>query len=511
VASQTSRSSELARIAAEAAAADTSSVRLRLIHGPAGFAPSALTKPVPDFEPPLHEQAQWPSDFWTFSVAGLAMTVCAWPAAATVFSEPFEVAAPQPTDQPDTYAYDGFSVPNPGFLNEPNRRIDALLTLNSTHWSPSYRDCLVNGVVLARMCQLAVSRGHSPIVHLHTPVSPFIDQQISARGDGSQERLRDALGPCVRVSVSVNPQEPTARLDFEQGLVALAEEFGLGLKLNDRRFNRVPGEWFTIRGFDRERYRQVRARLFPDTPMHLPKHAMIATVMGPARLGMAADVIARMGAHGVGVLAAAVSSVRKIGFINLVLPLAETAGLEAPAWSGNWDDGIKLIAERCRTYDAAGADHGDNGDFAGYKVALSPPMHCSFPRSSRRTGASVTGRVPYPLWLRWDVPNRTVGSPHLLSMVEENLAAYAEHTEVAYAQARVGRGDVVRGRAKLVVMLAQPPRDVADAQAVLNEVAERVQERTLEQLSDARLVGSGRVRLRLSPRERWLTYAGVSA
>ncbi|HTF10309.1 MAG TPA: hypothetical protein VK659_19250 [Asanoa sp.] len=511
MAMHTTRSSELARIAAEAAGADTSSVRLRLIHGPAGFSPDGLTKPIPAFEPPLHDLAQWPSDFWLFSVAGLAMAVCAWPTPATVFTEPFEVGAPRPTDRPETFAYDGFSVPNPGFLNEPNRRIDALLTLNSTHWAPSYRDCLINGVVLAQICQLAVERGHGPIVHLHTPVAPFIDQQVSARGDGSHERLRDAVGPCVRLSVAVNPHEPTARFDFEQGLVALAEEYGLGLKLNDRRFNRAPGEWFSIRGFDRERYRQVRARMFPDTPMHLPKHAMIATVMGPARLGMAADVITRIRANGVGVLAAAVSSVRKVGFINLVLPLGEGADLGTPAWSGPWDDGVKLIAERCRSYDADGADHGDHGAFAGFKVALSPPMQCSYPQSSRRTGASVTGRVPYPLWLRWDLPNRTVGSPLLLTMVRENLGLYAEHTEVAYAQARVGRGDVVRGRAKLVVLLAQPPRDVADAQAVLNEVAERVQERTLEQLSDMRLVGPGGVRLRLSPRERWLTYAGISA
>ncbi|MDG4821809.1 hypothetical protein O7635_08075 [Asanoa sp. WMMD1127] len=508
---RTSRSSELARIAAEAAGADTSAVRLRVIHGPAGLATAGLTKPVPAFDPPLHDLAQWPSDFWLFSVAGLAMSVCAWPTAATVFSEPFELGAPHATERPDTFAYDGFSVPNPGFLNEPNRRIEALLTLNSTHWAPSYRDCLVTGVVLAQTCQLAVDRGRGPIVHLHSPVAPFIDQQVSARGDGSLERLRDALGPCVRLSALVDPHEPTARLDFEQGLVALAEEYGLGLKLNDRRFNRVPGEWFTIRGFDRERYRQVRARMFPETPMHLPKHAMIASVMGPARLGMAADVIARIRANGVGVLAAAVSSVRKIGFINLVLPLGDGADVAAPAWSGHWDDAVKLIAERCRTYDADGADHSDHDAFAGFKVALSPPMRCSFPQSSRRTGASVTGRVPYPLWLRWDLPNRTVGSPLLLSMVEQNLAPYAEHTEVAYAQARVGRGDLVRGRAKLVVLLAQAPRDVADAQAVLDEVAERVQERTLEQLSDTRLVGPGRVRLRLSPRERWLTHAGVSA
>ncbi|GAA1862115.1 hypothetical protein [Asanoa iriomotensis] len=500
-----SRFAELATIAAEAAGADTSSVRLRLIHGPAGFPPDGLTRPVPAFEPPLHDLAQWPSDFWLFSVAGVAICVCAWPTPAKVFSEPFEVGPPQATDRPDTYAYDGFSVPNPGFLNEPNRRIDALLTLNSSHWAPSYRDCLVTGVVLARACQLALEHGHGPVVHLHTPVAPFIDQQVSARGDGSHERLRDAIGPCVRLSVAVDPHEPTARLDFEQGLVALAEEYGLGLKLNDRRFNRVPGEWFTIRGFDRERYRQVRARMFPDPPMHLPKHAVVATVLGPARLGMAADVIAHLRATGAGVLAAAVSSVRKIGFVNLVLPLAEGADVSAPAWSGGWHDGVKLIAERCRLYDADGADHGDDDAFAGFKVALSAPMRCSYPQSSRRTGASVTGRVPYPLWLRWEIPNRTVGSPLLLSMVAENLSPYAEHTEVAYAQARVGRGDVVRGRAKLVVLLAQAPRDVADAQAVLNEVAERAQERTLEQLADRRLVGPGRVRLRLSPRERWLT------
>jgi hypothetical protein len=45
---------------------------------------------------------------------------------------------------------------------------------------------------------------------------------------------------------------------------------------------------------------------------------------------------------------------------------------------------------------------------------------------------------------------------------------------------------------------------------MLADAAERAQEETLKQLA-ARDVEIGRTRLRMSPRERWLTYAGVSA
>jgi hypothetical protein len=439
------------------------------------------------------------------------MSASTWPSAKSTFSGPIQIGQPEPTGRPRTCSYSGLTVPNPGFLKESTRRIDVLVTLGSTHWAPSYRDCLMNSLITERLTGLAMERAGGPILYLYTPVAPFQGQHVSERGDGSNEPLRDAIGHCVRMSVVVDPNMPTARLDFEEGLADLAEEFGLGLKLDDRRFNRVRGEWFTIRGFDRERYRQARSRLFPDAPMQLPKRALIATVAGPARVGMTAQVIGALRARGIGILAASSSGLRGIGFDHLVLPAADHDGPPHPAWSGGWDEAMETLADRCATDRWRSADYkGDENLLINYKFAISTSMRCSYPQSSRHTGASATGRVPYPLWLRWEVPHRTVHTPGLLAEVQANLQPYAQQCEVAYAQSRLVRGDMVRGLAKLVVVLAHGHRDHTEAQRQLTDVAERAQEQTLKQLA-VRDIEAGRTRLRMSPRELWLAYAGVSA
>ena len=505
------RSSELARIAAEAAGASTSSVRFTVIHGPADLDQDPIRWAAGQPQGTQQDPQLWPSDFSLFSAAGLSMSASTWPSAMSTFTGPVEIGEPAPTGREETCSYSGLTVPNPGFLNESTRRIDVLVTLGSTHWSPTYRDCLMNSLVTQRLCGLAKERAGGPVLHLHTPVAPFLDQHVSERGDGSSERLRDAIGHCVRMSVGVDPNMPTARLDFEEGLAALAEEYGLGLKLDDRRFNRVRGEWFTIRGFDRERYRQERNRLFPDAPMQLPKQALIVTVMGPARAGVSAQVIAALRARGIGVLAASFCSMRKIGFDHLVLPATDHAGPPLPAWSGDWDEAMNTLADRCATAPGEDSDGGDENLVVNKTFAISTTMRCFYPQSSRRTGASATGRVPYPLWLRWEVPHRVIHTPRLLANVRVNLQPYAQQCEVAYAQSRLVRGDVVRGQAKLIVVLAHGHRDHAEAQRMLTDAAERAQEETLKQLLAARDIEAGRTRLRMSPRERWLAYAGVSA
>src|SRR5262249_1279619 len=306
------------------------------------------------------------------------------------------------TDRPETCSYSGLTVPNPGFLNESTRRIDVLLTLGSTHWSPSYRDCLMCSLITERLSRLAMERAGGPVLDLLTPAAPFQDQHVSERGDGSNERLRDAIGHCIRMSVGVDPNRSTARLDFEMGLAALAAQYGLRLRLDVGRSTRVRGEWFTIRGFARERYRHERNRLFPDAPMHLPKQALIATVMAPARVGMTTQVTGALRARGIGVLAASIFNMRKIGFINLVLPAAEDTCPPRPAGSCDWDHAMKALADRCTTdHTQATDDTNDESVFTDYRFAISAPMRCSYPPSSRRTGAIATGRVPYPLWLRW--------------------------------------------------------------------------------------------------------------
>jgi hypothetical protein len=74
---------------------------------------------------------------------------------------------------------------------------------------------------------------------------------------------------------------------------------------------------------------------------------------------------------------------RKIGFINLVLPAGEDAGPPPPAWSGDWDHTMKTLADRCATAQGTGGE----SVVADYKVEVSPPIRCVYPASSRRTGA----------------------------------------------------------------------------------------------------------------------------
>jgi hypothetical protein len=368
------------------------------------------------------------------------------------------------------------------------------------------------------------------VLHLHTPVAPVPQISKSERGDGSNERLRDAIGPCLRFSIGVDPKMSETRLDFETELAALAEEYGFGLKLDDQRLNRVRGEWFTIRGFDRERYRQARNRLFPEASVHLPRRAVIASIIGPSQTGTTAATVQALRERGIGVLAASISSMRKTTFINLMLPVAADApegpGFSAPSggpgagssrapesfpqWTGGWLDALPRLGA-CASPRPGVDQPSDERLIADWKVALSPAMRCSYPPSSQQTGATATGRVPYPIWLWWQVPHQTVDTPALLAEVQAALQPHTRRCEIAYAQSRLCRGDVVRGRAKLIVMLSQEHRDHETVQRLLTDAAEAAQLRIREWLPALGRVDPSKIRLRLSPRERWLMYAGISA
>lgn len=60
-------------------------------------------------------------------------------------------------------------------------------------------------------------------------------------------------------------------------------------------------------------------------------------------------------------------------------------------------------------------------------------------------------------------------------------------------------------------MLSQENRDHSAVQRLLTDAAEAAQQRTREQLLALGCMDPGQIRLRLSPRERWLTYADISA
>lgn len=502
------KSSELARIAAEAAGTSAASVQFTLIHGPANGNDGPLPMAIDTSDPEKEDPDAWPTDFCHFSAAGLSVSTSTWPSASSAFSGRVQIGLPDSIGRRDSHSYSGHAVPNPGFIHQSTRKVEVLITLGNTHWSPTYREALMQALVIEKLTGLAGELG-APVLHLHTPVAPVPQPHGSERGDGSNERLRDAIGPCLRFAIGIDPKMSEARLDFETELAALAEEYGFGLKLDDQRFNRVRGEWFTIRGFDRERYRQARGKLFPEASVLTPRRAMIASVIGPSRTGTTAAAVAALRARGIGVLAASISSMRKTTFINLVLPVA-VAG-KFPPWSGGWLDALPRLTESAVGGPPGVVEETDEGVIADWKVALSPAMRCSYPQSSQQTGATTTGRVPYPIWLWWQLPYRTVDTPALLAEVQAALQPHTRRCEVAYAQSRLCRGDLVRGRAKLIVMLSQEHRDHTAVQRLLADATEAAQERIRERLPSLGGVDASKVRLRLSPRESWLTYAGVSA
>ncbi|SNY38441.1 hypothetical protein [Paractinoplanes atraurantiacus] len=497
------KSSELARIAAEAAGTHFSSVQFTLTHRAANG-----SVPAPAIEPDKEDPNGWPTDFCHFSVAGLSVSTSTWPSAMTAFSGRVQIGLEEGTGQRDTHSYSGYAVPNPGFLNHSTRKVEVIITLGTAHWSPTYREALMQALIIEKLTGLAAERD-APVLHLHTPVAPVPQTSKAERGDGSIERLRDAIGPCLRFSVGVDPALSGTRLDFETELAALAEEYGFGLKLSDQRFNRVRGEWFTIRGFDRERYRQARNRLFPDAPALTPRRAVIASVVGPSRTGTTAAAVAALRARGIGVLAASISSMRKTTFINLMLPVAADVPRLLPQWSGGWLEALPHISASTG-HPAAATEETDDSLIDDWKVAVSPAMRCTYPPSSQQTGATITGRVPYPIWLWWQLPHRTVDTPALLSEVQSALRPHTRRCEVAYAQSRLCRGDVIRGRAKLVVMLSEEHRDHAAVQRLLTDATEAAQFRIRERLPLLGCVDPSKIRLRLSPRERWLNYADIS-
>lgn len=497
---QSTKSSELARIAAEAAGVQSSSLRFSITHGPA-VTRVPIISGIPD---------AWPTDYCHFSVAGLSVSTCTWTSGMSAFSGRVQIGEPEAIGRPGAFQYSGHAVPNPGFLNQSTSRVDVLLTMGNTHWAPTYREALMQAFIIEQITGLAVEQAGAPLLHLHTPVAPFREPHSSERGDGSFERLRDAIGPCMRLAIGVDPATPGARLEFEKRLVELAETYGFGLKLDDRRFHRVRGEWFTIRGFDRERYRLARNRLFPGVPAEPPRRAVVASFIGPSRIGTTAVVVAALRHRGIGVLAASISSMRKTTFLNLVLPVVAGDESSAPAWSGDWEEALRRL-EKCAGQPPGAPATIDEHLVADWKVAISPAMRCSYPPSSARTGATTTGRVPYPVWLWWQLPHRAVDTPRLLTEVQAALEPHARRCEVAYAQSRLVRGDLVRGRAKLVVLLSEGNRDHAAVQRLLSEATEAAEQRAREALFVAGRIDAGRFRLRLSPRENWLSYAGISA
>jgi hypothetical protein len=183
------RSSELARIAAEAAGTRSSSVRFALVHGPDHVLPVAMG----NAEQSKDDLNAWPTDFCHFAVAGMSVSTTTWPSAESAFSGRVQIGAPERLPgRRDSYAYAGHAVPNPGFLNQSTRKLDVLITLGNTHWSPTYREALMQALIIEQLSRLAADLA-TPVLHLHTPVAPL--QRAAARRRLAVPAVRHRGGP----------------------------------------------------------------------------------------------------------------------------------------------------------------------------------------------------------------------------------------------------------------------------------------------------------------------------
>lgn len=501
-----SRPTELAQFAAETGAGERAEVDYRVAHTTRLLpALSLMTGSAP--ASPLLPGRRLPlGNVSMFAAAGLAASVCSWP--STVGPGPDEVDAPHTTDDGRFRA--ARTVLNPGFLPDALSQVELLLTLGKPPWNPSLRDCLMLTRMTSLLVDLAARAGS--ILFLHSPVAPVVDLPKSLRGDGSGEMTRDPQGPCIRLGVGLEGHGPgrravegpgaLSRLGFEDAVARLAVENGLGLKLADRRVDRVRGEWFTIRRFDRDRYRAARDAEFAEVSAQAPRRAVVLTVVGPARAGMTRTVVSSLRHRGVGLLAMSTTELQGVGFDSLFLPVAQPGAAGPFDDSLGWSEGMAAIGRLCGIATPQ-ADHPEEHLPDGYALMVSELMACRFPHTSRQTGAAKDGRTPYPLWVSWDTPAHELDTASVITALTASLTARTASHELLYAHSRLVGQDRVRGRAKCSIVLGGSGPD-GGVQRSLHTLAATVEEHVLAALRSESRSGAPSLRVRVSSQERWL-------
>jgi hypothetical protein len=357
--------------------------------------------------------------------------------------------------------------------------------------------------VLADLVALVAESGS--LLFVTSPVAPVVDPSKSVRGDGSGERTRDPQGPCIRFAVGLDGRG-RSRLGLERALAELAVDNGLGLKLADRRVDRVRGEWFTIRRFDRQRYAAVRDAAYGGLAAGSPRRAVAVTVVGPARAGTTRALLAALDHRSVGVLAISTTELQGIGVDSVVLPVVQPDpdGSGRQPARASWSSGLDAVAALCGT----GPPLDDRPDARlpdGYALLVGEVLPCRFPSVSRQTGAANSRKTPYPLWATWDSPAYDADTPAVLRALADALAGRTVRHELLYATSRLVGQDRVSGRAKFAVVLSSGrgdlPPDPPPVQDELHALAAAVEEEVLRALP---------LRLSVSAEERWLPSTGTA-
>jgi hypothetical protein len=441
-----------------------------------------------------------PSPIWNmtaFRAAGLGAVSCTW-ASADPVRETGVLAGREPV-------HTGRAVLNPNFLHDSTAHVELMLTLGDPPWRPTMADCLI----LTRICRdvLALAAEAGSVLFLHSPVAPASEVSRSRRGDGSEEVPRDAQGPSLRMLIGIENVDTSARLSFELGVTRLAQRYGLGLWLADRRVDRSRGEWFRIRGFSRETYRATRDESFRGTAGRLPRRGQVLSSVGPARQGIALAIVERLITQNVGLVGMSVSALQGVGFVNYFLAVDEPQREAlAPGRPSPGEDSWQAKLSEIKAHLEFGSDASDATRLPqGYELTLGPARRCYFPTSSRSTGAGRDARAPYPLWLAWEGPAQALGAPDVLGAMSERIGANTDSHRLLYAQSRLVSPELMRGRAKFSVVLAEHKDNAPLAQDMLKGLADTVEGSMIDWLSVDRHLPQARCRV--SAKERWLRYA----
>ncbi|MGY1661642.1 hypothetical protein ACI78Q_10530 [Geodermatophilus sp. SYSU D00705] len=529
------RPAELVRIAARSAAAGNSAVRLQVLHSGPDRAGTATSTARPGARPdqlpgesggdglaaPLFgveetrapgpveaadadtgrlDGFDGPHEEFLFSALRCRIEVTTWP---EVRRDPREVTVFETgrlRGRKQGRRYVGTAVPNPGFLFENAQGVEVLLTYGARGWRPSIRDSLFLTAALSTLSHLAAHVAKAPILFMQTPVAPATE----AAGDGSREAGRPANGHAIRLSVGVGRHQSDARIAFLDAVDRFAAEWGLSLYVGDRRVRRIRGEWSQVRAGDPATFSTARDTRFGVLPDDNPTRLVLATAVGPARVGSCHAIAALLQQEGIGVVSAAASSLSEMAVINMLLAVSPTAEDRIVRTSGgsvrSVEKGISQLRGICSLgdfTDTGGEFGGDLRPAAGYQLLRSepyvaPPMAKPFD--------PLVG--PYPLWAAWDLPASTLTQGQILDLLTDFLTAEDVEAEVAYARTRRVDDGRLRGRAKVALTL-RPLARMETAVTLLRGLSERAEEYVRASL-DANGLDPEECRLRITSRERWL-------
>jgi predicted amino acid-binding ACT domain protein len=391
-----------------------------------------------------------------------------------------------PRPCPGGYAFEGVASLNPRFLYDSSRDHEFLLSVDENVWTPDCTDALLMTEVFAKVADAAADGAKAPILMLQSPVAPF----RTALAHRSGEPPKISRGAAVRLSVGVDSDKSDARLELIAKVAGVAQEYGLRLHLADRRVGRVRGEWKEAVAAVAEVYQEKRrlARL-PDVQ---PRHALLVTLVGPARVGSSASILKALADRRVGVLAVTVASLQELAFINLVVPLPPSddgAPLTEDQRLLPASDGIEWLASRY----GVDMESTDLPRAADYQMCSTGPFAWS-------ADGAFENR---PLWLRWESPVGEDTSLRVIDDVIEELlrAEIVEHAQLDYCRSRMtGNGRLCSAKVSVRLSADIDSDDLPDRLSVLCRSTQANVEWNLMRRDPTLHT----VRLKVAWRERWL-------